>query len=120
MSGFCLRPGGWPAQYSARRKRQWCAAFTVASSARKAACVQKRLLFRGCCAVQYPIAMRKTPKPADDVGVVEGVFQLFGVAELAEQLDATELVGQMLRMHERHVQEFQQHGIDPRIGATVN
>src|SRR5256714_3734624 len=120
MSGFCLRPGGWPAQYSARRKRQWCAASTVASSARKTARVQKGLLLRGGLAVQNPIAMRKTAEPADDVGVVEGVFQLFGVVGLAEQLDATELVWQMLRVHERHVQEFEQHGIDPRVGAAVD
>src|SRR6476620_4917067 len=115
MSGCSLRPGRWPAQYSARRNRQCRRAFTVLSSARKAARVQKRLLSRGRSAVQDPIAMREAPEPANYVGVVFGVFEVFRIAGPAEEFDAAKMVGQMLRMHQRHVKEFKQRGIDPRI-----
>src|SRR5258705_3696728 len=105
MSGFRLRPGGRRAQYSAHRKRQWCAAFTVASSARKAARFEKRLFFGGRPAVQHPIAMREAPEPADDVGVTFGVFQVFRIAGFSEKVNEPKLVGQVLRMHEGQIQE---------------
>src|SRR5258705_13693523 len=114
MSGCSLRPGRRPAQYSTRGNRQWPRAFTVISSARKAARFQKRLLFEGRSAVQNPIAMREAPEPANYVGVVFGVFEVFRIAGPAEEFDAAKLVGQMLRMHERHVQEFQRAGMYPR------
>src|SRR5258708_31106499 len=106
MSGCPLRPGSRPAQYSARRNRQCRRAFTVMSSARKAAHVQKRLLLRGRSAVQNPIAMREAPEPANYVGVVFGVFEVFRIAGNAEEFHAAKLLGAMLRIHERHVHEL--------------
>src|SRR5260370_23659360 len=114
-----LKPDRQRAQYSAPRKQQWPRAFTVILSARKAARFQKRLLFGGRSAVQKPITMREAPEPANYVCICFGVFEVFRIAGPAEEFDAAKLVGQMLRMHERHVQGFQQRGTAPRIGAPV-
>ena len=62
--------------------------------------------------------MRKAPEAPDDIGVVLGPFQAFGMAGRARQLDAAQLVGEVLRMHERQVEEFTQSAIDPRIHAA--
>src|SRR5260370_40898336 len=102
MSGCPLRPGRRPAQYSARRNRQCRRAFTVMSSARKAAHVQKRLLFRGRSPVQTPIAMREAPEPANYGGAVFGVLEVCGSAGNGEGFDAAKLAGEMRRMSERH------------------
>src|ERR1700730_2030783 len=97
MRGCSLRPGRRPAQYSARRNRQCRRTFTVMSSARKPARVQKRLLFRGRSAVQNPIAMREAPEPANYVGVVFGVFEGFRIDGPPGELDAAEVGGESLR-----------------------
>src|SRR6267378_6673136 len=115
---MCLKPGRRQAQYSAPRKRQWSCGFTVLSSAGKSAALEKGPFSRRRRAPQHAIAMRETPEPADDVGVILGVFQIVGVAGLAEEFDATKLVGQMLRMHERHVEKLQQCRLDARVGAA--
>src|SRR6266516_793497 len=105
---MCLKPGRRRAQYSAPRKRQWSCAFTVPSSVPKSATIQKGLFFRRRRAPQDAIAMRKAHEPADDIGMILGVFQIVRLPALAKELDATQLVGQMLRMHQRHVEKFQQ------------
>src|SRR5258708_30948430 len=105
---MCLKPGTWRAQYSAPRKRQCRPAFTVLSSAGKASGVKECLFLGRRCAPQDAVTVRKAAEPADDIGMVLGIFPVFGIGRAAEQLDAAQLVGQMLRMHERHIEEFEQ------------
>src|ERR1700739_20033 len=104
---ICLKPGRLRAQYSVAWKRQWSRSFTVLSSAGKSAVVEKRLLLRRGASSQNTIAMGKAPEPADDVGMILGVSKVVGIAGLTKQFDATLLVGQLLRMHERHGEKFQ-------------
>src|SRR5215470_5331756 len=101
MSGKCLRPGGRPVQYSGWRKRQ--RRFTILPSAGKSSGIQKGLLCGGHCAPQYAVTMREAAEPADDFGMVFGIFEIVGIGRVAEQRHATELVPQMLRMHERQI-----------------
>src|SRR3954447_1501814 len=115
-----LKPSGWPAQYSVARKRQWRCAFTVLSSAGKPSGVEEGLFFGRHFASQNAVTMRKASEPADDVGVPLGISDVLVVGGGAEQLDAAQLIGQMLRMHERHIEEFEQRRLDARIGAAVN
>ncbi len=49
--------------------------------------------------------MGKAPEPPDDIGVVLGPFQVLGMAGRARQGDAAQLVGHVLRVHERQEQE---------------
>ena len=42
--------------------------------------------------------MRETPEPADDVGVVLGVFEVLAVAGFPEQRNAALLIGWMLTL----------------------
>ena len=97
---MCLKPGRRQAQYSAPRKRQWACAFTVPSSAPKSATIEKGLFLRRRRAPQDGIAVRKAAEPADDIGMILGVFQIVRLPALAKEFDATQLIGQMLRMHE--------------------
>ncbi len=53
--------------------------FTVLSSAGKAACVEEGLFFGRGRAAQDAVTVRKAPEPADDVGVVLGIFHVFGI-----------------------------------------
>ncbi len=65
--------------------------------------------------------MREAPEPADDVGVVLGVFQVFGSRRLsANSSMQRNWSAQMLRMHEGQIEEFAQRRIDPRVGAAVD
>src|ERR1043166_6254454 len=68
------------------------------------AAVQKRLLLRGRLAAEHGVAMREAAEAADDVAVLLGVFQVL-IARRAVKLDAAELVGEFLRMHERQEQK---------------
>ena len=70
--------------------------FTVLSSAGKSAAVEKGLFFRQRRSPQKTIAMREAAEPADDGGMVLGIFQVVGIAGFAEKFDAALLVGQML------------------------
>src|SRR3977135_4102616 len=117
---MCLKPGRRRPQYSAPRKRQWFGVFTVPSSAPKSATIEKGLFLRRRRAPQDGIAMRKAPEPADDIGMILGVFQIVRLPTLAEEFDATQLIGQMLRVHERQVEKFQQDRLDPGVGAACD
>jgi hypothetical protein len=99
-------------------KRQWCRSFTVLSSAGKSAKIEKRLFFRRRGSSQNIIAMGKAPEPADDVGMILGIAEIVAIARVTKQFDAALLVGQMLRMHERHVEKFQQGRLDTLVRAA--
>ena len=62
--------------------------------------------------------MGKATEPPDNIGMFLGIVEVIGIAGFAEEVDATQLVGQMLRMHERHVEKFQQGFVDTRIRAA--
>ena len=64
--------------------------------------------------------MGKAAEPADDIGVVLGPFQVFGIPCGACQLDAAELVGEVLRMIEGQIEEFAQGRIDPCVDAVLD
>src|SRR5882672_6913570 len=117
---MCLKPGRQRAQYSAPRKRQWSSGFTVPSSAPKSATIEKGLFFRRRRPPQDGIAVRKASEPADDVGMILSVFQIVRLAGLAEEFATTQLVGQMLRMHERQVEKFQQYRLNAPVGAACD
>ena len=73
------------------------------------------MLFRRGLAAEDDIAVRKASEPANDPGMVFRPFQVFGMPGLPRQLDAADLVGQLLRMHERQIEEFAQLRIDPQL-----
>src|SRR5262249_42171578 len=50
--------------------------------------------------------MREATEAADDAGVLLGIFQEFVRAGAARELDAVLLVGELLRMHERQIEEL--------------
>jgi hypothetical protein len=67
--------------------------FKLATLARKPTLIEKGLLLGSGRAAKNAVAMGKAAEPADDIGVVLGIFQVFGVAGFAEEIDAIELVG---------------------------
>src|SRR5579871_984087 len=87
-------------------------------SSGKAAGVQEGLFLRRGDASEDMVAVREAAEPADDVGVLLGVAKVLGIVSVSEQLDAAELVGQMLGMLERQIEKFEQGWIDPRVDPT--
>src|SRR5262249_8593330 len=71
----------------------------------EAARIEKRALLVCRFAAERAIAMGKPPEPADDVGMNLGMFDGLLVARLAAQRDAALLVGQILGVHERQMEE---------------
>ncbi len=69
--------------------------------ATKAAAVEELpLVLRGGAAERL-IAVREAAVAPDDVGMLLRILEELVVAQVARQLDAMLLVGQMLRVHER-------------------
>ena len=64
--------------------------------------------------------MGKAAEPPDDIGVVLGPFQVLGMAGRARQLDAAQLVRQLLRMHERQIEEFPQSAVNPGVRTAFD
>src|SRR5205085_9130187 len=58
-------------------------------------------------AAEQRVPVRETAESSDDVGVILGVFPVL-LAGLREQLHTSFLVGELLRMHERHVEKLPQ------------
>src|SRR5690242_482837 len=90
----------------------------VARSAGKSALIEKGLLLGRGRAAENAVAMGKAAEPADDIGVVFGIFQVTRIARFAKQIDAAELIGNLLRMHERHVEKLKQVVVEARIRAA--
>jgi hypothetical protein len=67
--------------------------------------VEKGLLVRCHRPSQHGVAMGKPAEAANDVGVELGVLCDFIVAQAACQLEASFLIGENLRMHERQIEE---------------
>jgi len=57
--------------------------FTVLSSAGKASGIEECLFFGRGRPAQNPVAVGKAPEPADDVGVLFGIFLVFGIGAAA-------------------------------------
>ncbi len=93
MSGCFLDRAGRPAQYSRGVETATVAAVHACVIRAKSRLVQEGLLVRRGRAAQQAVAMGKAAEPPDDVGVVLGPFQAFGMAGRARQLDAAQLVG---------------------------
>jgi hypothetical protein len=64
--------------------------------------------------------MRKSSEPADDIGMISGVFQVLRIASAREQLDAALLIGQVFGMHQRHIEKGAQRGIDAGIESAFD
>src|SRR5437879_2937610 len=62
----------------------------------KSAAFEESALLVGGGAAERAIAVRKTPEPANDVGVHLRVFLAFGIAGLAAERDRAFLVGEAL------------------------
>src|SRR5215475_5513750 len=90
-------------------------AFPDHALAGKSAAGQKSFFFRCGLASQQVVAMREAAEAADDLGVILGISEIFGIGLVSKQLDAADLVRQMLRMHERQIEKLLQHRTDPRI-----
>src|ERR1700712_6095272 len=91
-------------------------AFTLPSSGSKAAFVQEGLLVGAGRTAEDAVAVRETPEATDDIGMVFGPLRAFRKTGLPQQPDAADLVGKLLRMHERQVEKFTQSRIDPGVG----
>src|SRR6185503_18518831 len=76
-----------------------------ARSAGEAAGVEKGLLLRRRDAPQYRVTMGKAAEAANDVGMLLGVCHEFVVAVSARQVQASALIGQHFRVHERQIEE---------------
>src|SRR5262249_54983779 len=74
-------------------------------SAREAAAVEERLLLRGGCAAEHGVAVGESAEAADDVGVQFRPFEGVGIAARAVERDAALLVGEILGMLERQIEE---------------
>jgi len=74
-------------------------------SAGEAVGVEKGLLVRCHRPSQHGVAMGKPAEAANDAGVELGVLCDFIVAQAACQLEASFLIGENLRMHERQIEE---------------
>src|SRR3954464_15781118 len=75
-------------------------------SAGEAAGVEKGLFVRCHSPSQHRVAMGKSAEAANNVGVDLGVFCDFIVAQVACQLEASFLIGENFRMHERQIEEL--------------
>ena len=60
--------------------------------------------------------MREAAETADDGGMLFGIFEVVG--RVLEQLHTAELIRHLLRMHERHVEKFEQDRIDPHVSVA--
>src|ERR1700722_8288815 len=94
------------------------AEFSVIGLAGKSALIEKGLLLWRRHAAKNAVSMRKAAEPADDVGMVLGVFQVLRPAGGAEELDATQLIGEVLRMHEWYIEEFEQLRLEAPVRAA--
>src|SRR5215469_15215978 len=123
MSGMCLDRGG--GRYNIRtvkngnRVSPFCHPWAN-PSAGKSAALQKGLLLRRHGAAEHTVTVREAAKAADDLGMLLGISAIVRIGCAAKQLHATKLVGEMLRMHEGHVEKFDQLRINPRIRAARN
>ena len=75
-------------------------------SAGKAAVVEEGLLVRVRGAAQQRVAVREAAEAADDLGMVLGIFREFIIAIGARQLQASFLIGYILRVVEWQIEEL--------------
>src|SRR5262245_40939372 len=75
-------------------------------SAGKSACLEKALLVRPARTAQDRIAVREASEAPNDVGVPLGICREFSIAVVARELQAAFLVGKILRMHQRQIEEL--------------
>ncbi len=85
---------------------------------RKTTIVEESLLVLCGLASKQAVAVRESAEPADDLGVLPRVFQVLGIVGVLKQRDAVQMVGQLLGMHEGHIEEFEQGRVDPAICAA--
>ena len=71
----------------------------------------------GGIAAERAIAVGKAPEAANDVGMDLGVFFAFGIAGVAAQRDAALLVGEILRVHQRQIEEALLRQSEQPVGA---
>src|SRR6185503_15436681 len=90
------------------------------SSTFEAAIVEEGLLLRRGVASEQTVAMGEAAEPADDGGVLLGIFEVFAALDAPEQRHAMQLVRQMLGMHEGQIEEFEQVRIHPAVGAPAD
>src|SRR6266536_3435537 len=89
----------------------------TSSGPAKSAAFEESALRVGIGAAERAVAVRKTPEPANDVGVHLGVFFAFGIAGLAAERDTAFLVGEALRMHQRQMEEAPLRRFKQPVGA---
>ena len=89
------------------------------SSAGKTAVVEESLFVSRGFAAEDIVAVREATEPADDLGVLCGRLLALFVVGPAKQRDAMLLVAEVLGMHQRHIEEFEQVRIDPASGAPA-